>query len=157
YAAALRERNSPFVDAYDSIVARLHSGEAPKVGEAMPPFMLPDGDGRMVGLDELLAEGRLVVSFKRGHWCPFCKIELRSLGEAAGELAELDAKVVSIMPDRQSFIGSLAGELRGKIAFLSDIDNAYALSLGLTMWVGEPTRALMSGIGWRLDAFQGNN
>jgi peroxiredoxin len=161
YSNALRERNSPFVDAYDSIVARLRSGEAgataPKVGAVIPPFVLPDGDGRMVGLNELVAEGPLVVSFNRGHWCPFCKIELSSLAGAAQELAKLDAKVVSIMPDRQSFIGSLAGELRGKVSFLSDIDNAYALSLGLAMWVGEPVRALMSGIGWRLDAFQGND
>ena len=119
--------------------------------------MLPDGDGRIVGLDELVGEGPLVVSFNRGHWCPFCKIELSSLAGAAQELAKLDAKVVSIMPDRQSFIGPLAGELRGKVSFLSDIDNAYALSLGLAMWVGEPVRALMSGIGWRLDAFQGND
>ena len=161
YSNALRERNSPFVDAYDRIVMRLRSGEAgataPKIGEAMPPFMLPDGDGCMVGLDELVGEGPLVVSFNRGHWCPFCKIELRSLAGAARELAKLDARVVSIMPDRQSFIGPLARELRGKVSFLSDIDNAYALSLGLAMWVGEPVRALMSGIGWRLDAFQGND
>jgi len=155
YSDALRERNSPFVDAYDRIVMRLRSGEAG--GEAMPPFMLPDGDGCMVGLDELVGEGPLVVSFNRGHWCPFCKIELSSLAGAAQELAKLDAKVVSIMPDRQSFVGPLAGELRGKVSFLSDIDNAYALSLGLAMWVGEPVRALMSGIGWRLDAFQGND
>ena len=161
YSDALRERNSPFVDAYDRIVARLRSGEAgaiaPKVGEVMPPFMLPDGGGRMVGLDDLVGEGPLVVSFNRGHWCPFCKIELSSLAGAAQELAKLDAKVVSIMPDRQSFVGPLAGELRGKVSFLSDIDNGYALSLGLAMWVGEPVRALMSGIGWRLDAFQGND
>src|SRR5262249_58546628 len=114
---------------------------APKVGEAMPAFMLPDGDDRIVGIDELVGEGPLVVSFNRGHWCPFCKIELSSLAKAKKELAKLDAKVVSIMPDRQSFIGPLAGELRGKASFLSDIDNAYALSLGLAMGGGEPVRA----------------
>jgi peroxiredoxin len=161
YADALRERNSPFVDTYDRIVARLRSGEAgttaPQPGETMPPFMLPDGEGRMVRLDELIAEGPLVVSFNRGHWCPFCKIELSSLAGAAQEMTRLGANVVSIMPDRQSFIGPLAGKLRGKISFLSDIDNAYALSLGLAMWVGEPARILMSGIGWHLDAFQGND
>ena len=161
YAAALRERNSPFVDTYDRIVARLRSGgagiTAPQPGEMMPPFMLPDGEGRMVRLDELIAEGPLVVSFNRGHWCPFCKIELGSLAGAAQEMTKLGAKVVSIMPDRQSFIGPLAGKLRGKVSFLSDIDNAYALSLGLAMWVGEPARRLMSGIGWRLDTFQGND
>ena len=161
YSHALRERNSPFVDAYDRIVARLHAGEAgaaaPKVGEAMPPFMLPDGDGRLATLDELCGDGGLIISFNRGHWCPFCRIELSALAEAHRDFVALGAKVISIMPDRQQFVGRIPANIRGSLTFLSDIDNAYALELGLTMWVGEPVRALMSEIGWRLDAFQGND
>jgi peroxiredoxin len=99
----------------------------------------------------------VVVSFNRGHWCPFCKIELTSLAAAETELAGLAAKIVSIMPDRQSYLRPLAAELEGQITILSDIDNDYAISLGLAMWVGDQARALMEGIGWQLDAFQGNN
>lgn len=161
YADDLRERGSPFADEYDRIVARLRSGKvganAPKAGEEMPSFLLPDASGRMVSLDELRAEGPVVVSFNRGHWCPFCKIELTSLAEADGKLEGLGAKVVSIMPDRQSFAGQLAAQLKGRITILSDIDNGYATSLGLVMWVGDAARALMTGIGWQLDQFQGND
>src|SRR5271169_5615286 len=100
YADVMRDLQSPFADEYDRIVARLRSGEAgagaPHPGEDMPPFLLPSADGRMVSLDELRAGGPVVVSFNRGHWCPFCKIELGALAAAEREFAELDAKVVSI-------------------------------------------------------------
>jgi peroxiredoxin len=161
YADAMRDLQSPFADEYDRIVARLKSGEAgagaPQPGEEMPPFLLPSADGSMVSLDELRAPGPVVVSFNRGHWCPFCKIELRALAGAEREFAELGAKVVSIIPDRQPFSGSLAADLRDKILILSDIDNGYALSLGLAMWVGDPARELMLRRGLRLDEYQGND
>ena len=161
YAEDLRRRGSPFAGEYDTIVARLRSGEvgadAPKAGEDMPSFLLPDTSGRMMSLEELRAGGPVVISFNRGHWCPFCKIELTSLAAAEAELAGVAAKVVSIMPDRQSFVQPLAAELDGKVTIFSDIDNDYAISLGLAMWVGDRARALMEGIGWHLDQFQGND
>jgi peroxiredoxin len=160
YADAMRDLQSPFADEYDRVVARLKSGKvgagSPRVGEAMPPFLLPSANGRMVALDKLSQRGPVVVSFNRGHWCPFCKIELRALAGAEREYTELGANVVSIIPDRQPFSGSLAADLSDKILILSDIDNGYALSLGLAMWVGDPLRELMRGNGLRLDEYQGN-
>ena len=39
-----------------------------KVGETMPPFALPDAEGRMVSSADLLSRGPLVVHFYRGVW-----------------------------------------------------------------------------------------
>ena len=39
-----------------------------RVGQAAPDFTLPNSDGRLVGLTELLARGPLVLSFYRGRW-----------------------------------------------------------------------------------------
>jgi len=38
------------------------------VGDAAPPFRLPDQDGNMVDSADLLARGPLVVTLFRGHW-----------------------------------------------------------------------------------------
>lgn len=161
YAEALREAQSPFVVEYDRLVERVRQGMvgagAPGPGEPMPPFLLPDAGGRMVGLEELLADGPLVVSFNRGHWCPFCKIELSALAGVRREFAELGARTISIMPDRQAFTAPLQASLDNRILVLTDMDNEYALSLGLVMWVGDAIRDLMIGWGPRLDAFQGND
>ena len=90
YADKLRELNFPFAEAYDDLVARLYAGEvgcgAPAVGERMPAFILPARTGTLVSLDELTSKGPVVLSFNRGHWCPFCKIELSTAREISRRL-----------------------------------------------------------------------
>ena len=161
YAQAMKDVGSPFTAEYDRLVERIRRGlvgaAAPAVGDPMPPFLLVAPTGRMVALDELLAEGPLVVSFNRGHWCPFCTIELTALASARREFAECGARVVSIMPDRQAFTAPLQASLGEGVLVLTDMDNEYALSLGLVVWVGDAVRDLMIGWGPRLDTFQGND
>src|SRR6266545_2662277 len=52
-------------EAVDRLVARIHEnggGEnAPRPGEAMPPFLLPDETGRLVSLASLLSNGPVAV------------------------------------------------------------------------------------------------
>jgi peroxiredoxin len=160
YAEELRSSGSPFAREYERLIERLKAGtvgaQAPGVGDAMPPFLLPDQDGGMVNLEALLAQGPLVISFNRGHWCPFCRIELAALDAAHEELARLGARVVSIMPDRQPYTRELARRFAHPITILTDMDNDYALSLGLAMWVGDEIRGLLAEDGVPLPLFQGN-
>ena len=161
YAAKLRELNFPFAEAYDDLVARLYAGEigrdAPAVGEIMPQFILPTKSSRLVSLEELTAKGPVVISFNRGHWCPFCKIELRTIASFHSEIAAHGAIVVSIMPDRQQFVGDLRSVTGDEILILTDMDNSYALSLGLALWLGDTLKTLMQGRGHQLETFQGND
>jgi peroxiredoxin len=161
YASKLRELNFPFAEAYDDLVARLYSGEvggvAPSVGEMMPPFVLPSRSGTLVSLDDLTAKGSVVLSFNRGHWCPFCKIELKTISDYHLEIERAGAQVVSIMPDQQEFTDGVRTLTHDAILILTDIDNGYALSLGLVMWVGESLKKMMKGRGYHLDAFHGND
>lgn len=39
-----------------------------KVGEALPPFVLPSASGESVRSADLLAKGPLVLTFFRGSW-----------------------------------------------------------------------------------------
>lgn len=160
YASKLRELNFPFAEAYDELVARLYAGEvgqcAPVVGDSMPAFILPDQSGALVALNDLMAKSPLVLSFNRGHWCPFCKIELKTIAEYHREIERAGARAVSIVPDRQSLTGDLRALTSDRILILTDVDNGYALSLGLVIWVGETLKTLMKGRGFHLDAFHGN-
>src|ERR1700750_2998408 len=74
YAAAGREIFPAYSDAVDRLVERIHEnggGEnAPRPGEAMPPFMLPDVTGRLVALPSLPEPGPLSVMFFRGPLGP---------------------------------------------------------------------------------------
>lgn len=160
FADAQRTFGSSFADAFQLMAGRFERGEvgldAPKLGDKMADFLLPDQKGRLTRLAELTERGPVVVSFNRGHWCPFCRIELTALAQAHEEFATLGAQIVSIMPDRQAFIGRLPREVTRKLTILCDIDNAYALSLGLAMWVGDELQAMMIEHGVSLEDAQGN-
>ena len=160
YSDKLRELHFPFAEAYDDLKGRLLAGEvgtmAPAIGEPMPSFILPAKSGRLVSLEDVIAKGPAVISFNRGHWCPLCKIELRTIANHHAELSALGAEVVSIMPDRQKFAATLGADTLGSLQILSDIDNAYALSLGLVIWLGDKIQDLMRGRGLHLDTYQGN-
>lgn len=161
YAEKLRELNFPFAEAYDTLVARVLTGEvgdmAPSVGQVMPDFILPGRDGRLVSLDDVTRNGPAVVSFNRGHWCSFCRIELRTIAEHHAEITAEGAEMVSIIPDRQQFVGPLRALILDKFQILTDIDNGYALSLGLVMWIGEHLKGLMKGRGYHLETYQGSD
>lgn len=161
YSDALRTLNFPFSEAYDDLVARLKAGEvgamAPDVGEPMPPFALPAHSGRLVSLEEILAVGPAVITFNRGHWCPFCKIQLATIASHHDEIAARGAQLVSILPDRQQFVRRMPEEILSRFIILTDVDNAYALSLGLAVWLGQRVADLMQGHGYRLAEYQGND
>src|SRR6516165_8187619 len=80
FAATVRRQRPKFAAAVDRLVERLRqysAGEsAPRIGEPMPPFVLPDEIGRMVSLEELLNRAPVAVTFHRGHWCPYCRINI---------------------------------------------------------------------------------
>jgi len=149
-----------FTKAYDRLVARLgmlDRGEiGPQLGERMPSFLLPDENGRLVSLDSLLRSGPVVVSFNRGHWCPYCKLELRSLAGIYPEIERLGAQIVSIMPDRVEFTQRSAELDALPFPVLSDIDLGYSLSLGLIYWVGAEIRRLYEDAGVELELYHGN-
>src|SRR5271167_984133 len=71
FAASIRRIDPSFADAVDRLVSRLQRAEvgsgAPKVGDFLPPFYLPDERGRIVGLPEMIANGPLAVVVHRGH------------------------------------------------------------------------------------------
>jgi peroxiredoxin len=159
FAATVRRERPEFAAAVDRLIKRLRqygAGEAaPRIGEPMPPFVLPNDTGQVVRLEELLNWGPVAVTFHRGHWCPYCRININALVEAHRQLPAGGGQIVVIMPDRQKFIADLKSQLSVPFPILTDIDNGYALSLNLAVWVGAEMQKMMED---RLDlpAFQGN-
>src|SRR3569833_1809911 len=73
----------------------------------MPPFALLDENGQIVSLADLLISGPAVVTFHRGHWCPYCRISINTLAKAQPRIAALGARMVAIMPNRQPFAAEM--------------------------------------------------
>jgi peroxiredoxin len=160
YTSIINELYPPYAGAVDRLVARLHSIDAgvgaPQIGQPMPQFLMPDERGRLVSSDELLAKGPLVVAFRRGHWCPFCQLATEALSRIQGEVGEIGAGIVVISPETIPHARALRIRTGAKFPILSDIDNGYALSLGLAISLGDEMRVLLTRRGRDLAAYQGN-
>jgi peroxiredoxin len=160
FADASRQRQPDFAAAIDRLVERLRQhgvgDSAPRPGDAMPPFVLSDDAGRMVHLDQLLRQGPVAVTFHRGHWCPYCRININALAQAHKEIAAEGGQIVAIMPDRQKFVADFKSEHAVPFPILTDIDNGYAMSINLTIWVGAEMQQMMEGR-QDLPTFQGNS
>ena len=160
FAENTRQERPEFAAAVDRLIDRLRQygagDSAPKPGEPMPGFVLPDENGDRVSLDDLLDEGPVAITFHRGHWCPYCRININALALAQKELAKGEGRIIGIMPDLQKFVAELKKQSNVPFPILSDMDNGYALSLNLTIWVGaELQRMLQDRV--NIPAFQGNS
>jgi peroxiredoxin len=160
FTAAVEAHSRPFAVAYQNLITQIQNAAAgitgPVSGERLPPFLLPDHTGHLVGLDDFLAKGPVIVSFNRGHWCEYCELELRAFADAHADFAARGAQVVSIMPERSEYTRNVRTLTNDTLTVLSDIDHGYALSVGVVMWLGDEVRSLYQTFGLDIERYQGN-
>src|SRR5208337_4939002 len=160
-ADEVRRLGPEFAETVDRMVARLGDNgvglAAPKPGEPMPDFVLPDEAGRLVTLSQLLEKGPAVISFNRGHWCPYCRLNVDALAKAEPKIAEFGAQIVAISPETVKWGAELKAYAKAPFHILSDVDGGYALELNLLFWVGDEKRAAMTAGGFDISLFQGND
>jgi peroxiredoxin len=161
YASASRKLRPAYGEAIDRMVQRLNENggweNAPRVGEPMPPFMLPDQTGHLVTLEELTTEGPTAVMFHRGHWCAYCRLNLHAVAKSSEAIAAVGGRVVIVTPERQEFAEGFRSEANAPYPVLTDLDNGYAMSLNLAIWLGPDFIQLISNSGRDIAKFQGND
>lgn len=156
-ADCVRAKGPEFAAAVDAFVARLEAAQAgstaPMVGDAMPDFCLPDHDGRLVTLRSLLDRGPVVLAFHRGHWCPYCRLNMVGLAEI--QHAAKPAQIVAISSEIQQYTRMLRAEAGAEFPFLTDVDGGYALSINLAIWVDDTMSRMIDSAGWDIPGYQG--
>jgi peroxiredoxin len=159
FVEASRRECPEFSAAVDRLVTRLRqygAGQAaPRVGDSMPPFVLPDESGKLVSLDALRDRGPAAVTFHRGHWCPYSRININGLA-AARNVLPAGAEIVAIMPDWPKSAPQTKPRSLMPFPILTDVDNGYAMSLNLTIWVGGELQKMMEERQLHLATFQSN-
>ena len=153
--------NAKTMAAYEALVAQLGRAQtassALKVGDAMPGFMLPNAEGRLVFSDELLAKGPVVVNFFRGDWCPYCTRTLMALEAALPRIAAAGGQLVALTPDTGRHFAATRRAHRLSYEILSDVDGAVGMQFGVLFRVPELTREMLAGFGTDLAERHGND
>jgi peroxiredoxin len=111
----------------------------------------------LVTLEDLLKEGPLAMTFHRGHWCPYCRINTKAFTELQERITSGTAQFAATIPERQEFAARVSAEGKGRFPVLTDVDNGYALSLNLALWVGDEMQKILKSGGRQLPDYQGNN
>jgi peroxiredoxin len=101
-------------------------------GTKAPEFVLKDHNGKPVSSAKLLNQGRLVVCFFRGRWCPFCVGQLEAMNQILPQIKRTPASLVAISPQtaQQSFF--MADQHKLDFPLLSDPGNSVARAFGLS-------------------------
>lgn len=158
-ANRVRELSTVFAEAVDQFVEQLEAAAAgttaPKVGEAMPGFLLPDDNGHLVSMDEMLQDAPLAIAFHRGHWCPYCRLNAVGLAEIQDDIAPV--RIVAISAETGQYTRQIKAEAKARFPFLTDFGNGYALSLNLAVWVPDFMSSLIGGAGWDIPKYQGQD
>ena len=147
--------------AYEKFVEQLQNassgGTAPSIGDYLPSFRLPDENGYLRNLQSFLQSGPLVISLNRGHWCAFCQYELDALQDINAEVIAMGGSIVTITPESQRFAKRLKSVRNLNFPVLCDVDNAYALMLGLAIWCDEEIKSIYAKANIDIARYQNNS
>lgn len=159
YTRALEQNLPAYTHSVDQLIGRLSAAGsgagAPNVGERLPEFLLPDGNGRLISLSDILRDGPAAVVFLRGHWCPYCRMTAHALARIDEHVRPLGRAIIALTPERQSYTQKILTDAGATYPVLSDSGNGYALSLNLVIWLGDELRSTLMGFGRDLALYQG--
>ncbi len=128
---------------------------APKVGDTLAEFSLPNQTGATVTLSDLTAKGPVIITFYRGGWCPYCNLELKAYQSVLDEINQAGATLVAITPELPDT--SLSTIEKNEIEFqvLSDVNADYAKQLGVVFSLADELRPIYDQFGIELEKYNG--
>jgi peroxiredoxin len=139
------------------LIASGAAKDALKQGDAIPEFVLPNAEGKLVQSSELFGGKPVVIAFYRGVWCPYCSAELNALADAAPRLKAAGADAVAITPEIGGVALKTKKERDLQFEVLCDVDNGVAMQFGLVYRVPDDIQPSYLKFNVRLPVIYGND
>ncbi|MGB1207476.1 MAG: peroxiredoxin-like family protein [Chitinophagales bacterium] len=106
-------------------------GKALKVGDTAPNFKLNNAVGEPIELYEHLKKGKVILTWYRGGWCPYCNLTLHQLQMESPKFKANGATIIALTPELPDKSLSTAEKNDLKFEVLSDIGNKTAKEYGI--------------------------
>jgi peroxiredoxin len=130
------------------------------IGDPAPEIELPSaGNDRPVRLSWMLDSGPVILSFYRGHWCPYSNVELSALQQTHAQIRDFGAEVVYVGPETPRNAAKMRQKWDAPFPVLYDAEgcamDAYGVAFELPDYLREDYALLgfpdlNPGTGWRL-------
>jgi peroxiredoxin len=144
----------------DEALAHLSSSgvasRARRASDRAPDFALPGRRGETVVLSDLLRRGPVVLSFFRGEWCSFCRIEIDALVDALPAFRARGAALVMISP-QETGAGFARFDSEPGLSVVHDRWNGVGLDYGLIFRMPEVLRRALLALGVDLSQIYGTD
>lgn len=127
-----------------------------KVGDKMPEFSLPNTFGQMISSREILKKEKMILTFYRGNWCPYCNLELRSLQENLSLIKNKNSFLVAVSPQTLHYSKTTVEENDLGFDVLTDAGNAFAKKLGIVFQLPDFLLPYYESLSIDLTEFNGN-
>ena len=97
--------------------------EAPEglfIASKAPDFKAKDQNGKEIRLKDLVKEGKVVLVFYRGYWCPYCNKELSRLQDSLQMIKDKGATLIAISPEKPDNISKTVEKTKAEYSILYD-------------------------------------
>jgi len=85
-----------------------------------PDFKAKDQYGKEIRLKDLLKEGKVVLVFYRGQWCPYCNKELSRLQDSLQFIKDKGATLIAVSPELPENISKTVEKTNAEFSVLYD-------------------------------------
>ncbi len=123
-----------------------------QVGDKAPDFALSNATGKIIQLSKLLKKKKIVLTFYRGSWCPYCNLQLAHYQKSLTKIHNFGAELVAISPQTpdESLNVKEKNELNFKV--LSDNGNIVARKYTTVFKNADAPVNTMTELGFDFDA-----
>lgn len=126
-------------------------------GDPAPSFSTHDQYGRTVALPDLLREGKAVLLFYRGYWCPYCNKALKNFQDSLSLITEKKARVIAISPEKPEYQQKTMDITKAAFSLISDQRHQIMDTYGVTFSLDSMAVMRLKNAGIRLGEINGNN
>jgi peroxiredoxin len=109
-----------------------------QIGDAVPDAEILDSAGNKTSIHRIV-DGKTILIFYRGGWCPYCNTQLRDLAKSAPKLVPLGYKIVGITPDRPTEVEKTSLKHTNAYTIFSDSHMHAAKAFGIAFRVDDMT------------------
>ncbi|MDZ4808952.1 MAG: peroxiredoxin-like family protein [Bacteroidota bacterium] len=85
-----------------------------------PDFKAKDQNGKDIKLKDLLKQGKVVLVFYRGYWCPYCNKELSRLQDSLQLIKDKGATLIAVSPEKPENISKTIEKTKADYSILYD-------------------------------------
>lgn len=129
---------------------------AKQVGEKAPLFTLNNALGKPVSLSDYLKKGKVILTWYRGNWCPYCNLTLHALQEELSNFKTHGANLIALTPELPDESISTSEKHDLQFEVLSDIGNKVAKEYGIVFQLTDEV-AEMYNQSFELNNHNGDN